>query len=260
MRPWSSDVVSHSGYITVNKQYNSNLFFWYFPVKNQSVKDSPLVIWLQGGPGSSSLFGLFKELGPFSINKNSDGLIENPYSWHKENSLLFIDNPIGTGFSFTDSDQGYARNQTIITDHLYKFILQFLEIFPELQKVPLYITGESYAGKHLPSFANFIHKKNPTADMKINLKGIAIGNAYIDPESMLDYSAYLYQIGQVDDIQIKKLQHYENETKIELQKGNYIYKRLLPTVFVRNAGHMVPSDQPKIAELMINSFIKDLPF
>lgn len=66
---------SHAGYLTVDKQYNSNLWFWYFPVEQYDVYKSPLIIWLQGGPGASSLFGLFEELGPFSVDPDACDLI-----------------------------------------------------------------------------------------------------------------------------------------------------------------------------------------
>lgn len=59
---------SYSGFLTVNKTYNSNTFFWYFPVQNKNVNETPWIIWLQGGPGVSSLIGLFDEIGPFKFN------------------------------------------------------------------------------------------------------------------------------------------------------------------------------------------------
>lgn len=59
---------SYSGFLTVNKTYNSNTFFWYFPVENKKVNETPWIIWLQGGPAVSSLIGLFDEIGPFKFN------------------------------------------------------------------------------------------------------------------------------------------------------------------------------------------------
>lgn len=66
---------SHSGYITVDETYNSNTWFWYFPVEGHEESETPLVLWLQGGPGASSLFGLFEELGPFSVDPDGEHLI-----------------------------------------------------------------------------------------------------------------------------------------------------------------------------------------
>lgn len=72
---------------------------------------------------------------------------ENPYSWHKNYSLLFIDNPVGAGFSFTDDrENGYTQNVTQVAKHMHIALTQFLKMFPWLQSVPFFITGESYAG------------------------------------------------------------------------------------------------------------------
>lgn len=59
--------VSHKSPQQVDEKYNGNLFFWYFPVMNKSVRETPLILWLQGGPGASSLFGLFEEIGPYTV-------------------------------------------------------------------------------------------------------------------------------------------------------------------------------------------------
>lgn len=77
-----------SGFITVNKTTNSNMFFWYFPAAAQS-ETSPLVLWLQGGPGASSLFGLFTENGPFQVTP-SGKVTARKYSWNHNHNLLYI--------------------------------------------------------------------------------------------------------------------------------------------------------------------------
>lgn len=61
-------IESYSGFITVNKEYDSNMFFWYFPVLNKAVNETPWIVWLQGGPGASSMTGLFDEIGPFKVS------------------------------------------------------------------------------------------------------------------------------------------------------------------------------------------------
>ncbi|KAJ9584276.1 hypothetical protein L9F63_021398, partial [Diploptera punctata] len=203
----AANIKSYSGYLTVDKRYNSNLFFWYFPIEKEYA-DAPVVLWLQGGPGSTSLFGLFTENGPFSINKKFY-LVPREYSWTKTHHVIYIDNPVGTGFSFTDSDDGYARNETKVGEDLYQAIFQFFQLFPELQKNEFYVTGESYGGKYVPALSYTIHTKNKDAKQKINFKGMAIGNGFSDPEHMLNYSDYLYQIGLID-INTKKIL-YEQE-------------------------------------------------
>ncbi|RXG73445.1 putative serine carboxypeptidase CPVL [Armadillidium vulgare] len=187
---------SFSGFFTVNKKYNSNLFFWFFPARTNAAT-APVVVWLQGGPGGSSLFGLFAENGPFYVNEEQH-LLHRNYSWNYELNVLYIDNPVGTGFSFTDREEGYARNEADVGRDLYSALTQFYQLFPELDNNDLYITGESYAGKYVPAITYTIHKNNPTAIKKMNLKGMAIGDGLCDPISMTDYGDFLYQLGLLD--------------------------------------------------------------
>ncbi|XP_076036910.1 putative serine carboxypeptidase CPVL [Oratosquilla oratoria] len=189
---------SFSGYLTVNKKFGSNLFFWFFPAR-KTPDSSPVVVWLQGGPGGSSLFGLFAEHGPFKVNEKMH-LLPRKYAWTKTMNVLYIDNPVGTGFSFTKDEAGYARNETDVGRDLYSAIVQFYQLFPELSTNNFFVTGESYAGKYVPALTYTIHKNNPTAKFKIPLKGMAIGDGLCDPVSMVDYGDFLYQIGLVDDL------------------------------------------------------------
>ncbi|EDK98695.1 probable serine carboxypeptidase CPVL isoform 2 precursor [Mus musculus] len=175
---------SYAGYITVNQTYNSNLFFWFFPARMQP-EDAPVVLWLQGGPGGSSMFGLFVEHGPYIITSNMT-VVARDFPWTFTLSMLYIDNPVGTGFSFTDHFQGYATSEDDVAQDLYSALIQFFTLFPEYAKNDFYVTGESYAGKYVPALAHYIHSLNPVRKFKIRLKGIAIGDAYTDPESILD--------------------------------------------------------------------------
>ncbi|KAK8740372.1 hypothetical protein OTU49_002879 [Cherax quadricarinatus] len=192
---------SFSGFFTVNKQYNSNLFFWFFSAMTGSA-DAPVLVWLQGGPGGSSLFGLFAEHGPFSIDA-SQHIVPRNFSWNRNHNIIYIDSPVGTGFSFTRNDTGYARNETDVGRDLYVAMVQFFTMFPELQHNDFFVTGESYAGKYVPALAYTIHKLNPAAELKINLKGFAIGDGLCDPISMVDYGDFLYFIGLIDEIDLK---------------------------------------------------------
>lgn len=96
-------------------------------------------------------------------------ITENPYSWHTKYNLLFIDNPVGAGFSYTDPD-GYCRNITQVGDHLYIGLKQFFELFPWLQQSDFFITGESFAGKYIPAIGNAIWEGNKEEDFIINLQ------------------------------------------------------------------------------------------
>ncbi|XP_030014859.1 putative serine carboxypeptidase CPVL [Sphaeramia orbicularis] len=196
-----ANVKSYAGYFTVNKKYNSNLFFWFFPALKPDQDKAPVLLWLQGGPGGTSMFGLFVEHGPYVVFKNlTVGLRD--FAWTTRYSVLYIDNPVGTGFSFTDDDKGFAQNQDDVGRDLYSALTQFFQMFPEYQANDFYATGESYAGKYVPAVSYYIHKNNPTAKVKINFKGMAIGDGLCDPELMLGgYGEFLYQTGMIDELQ-----------------------------------------------------------
>lgn len=188
------NIQSYSGYLTVNKAYQSNLFFWFFPSLGDYAND-PVVLWLQGGPGATSLIGLFAENGPFSV-MSKHGLKIRQYSWTNSHSVIYIDNPVGAGYSFTNN--GYAQNETQVGLDLYNALKQFFTMFPNLQKNEFYIAGESYAGKYVPALAYTIYQNNPLTKLKINLQGLSIGNGFTDPVNQLNYSDYLYQLGLID--------------------------------------------------------------
>uniref|UniRef100_A0A673GYG9 Probable serine carboxypeptidase CPVL n=1 Tax=Sinocyclocheilus rhinocerous TaxID=307959 RepID=A0A673GYG9_9TELE len=200
-----ANVKSYSGYLTVNKTYNSNLFFWFFPAQERP-ETAPVLLWLQGGPGGTSMFGLFVEHGPYFVHKNLT-LGYRDFPWTSRYSVLYIDNPVGTGWSFTEDDRGFAQNQDDVGRDLYSALIQFFQIFSEFQSNPFYATGESYAGKYVPAIGYYIHKNNPSAKVKINFKGVAIGDGLCDPELMLGgYADFLYQTGLVDELQRQHVQ------------------------------------------------------
>nr|CAD7461718.1 unnamed protein product [Timema tahoe] len=190
------DLESYSGFFTVDKKYDSNMFFWYFPAEDGNAS-APVILWLQGGPGSSSLFGLFTENGPYIYSLDNQ-LERRQYSWSNKHHLIYIDNPVGTGFSFTNSSEGYSRNEISVGNNLYEALVQFFTIFSELQGNEFFIAGESYGGKYVPAASYAILKRNPNKEIKINLKGIAIGNGLCDPAHMMLYGDHLYQMGLID--------------------------------------------------------------
>ncbi|XP_039764568.1 venom serine carboxypeptidase-like [Pararge aegeria] len=212
---------SYSGFLTVNKTYNSNTFFWYFPVQNKKVNETPWIIWLQGGPGVSSLTGLFDEIGPFRYNTLGT-LKENPHTWLKNHSLVFIDNPVGSGYSFTEHPDGFAKDMATYGTHLYEAVSQLLQIFPELRTAPLYVAGESYAGKYVPALGMEIHKHRDLPGSDINLKGLMIGNAFVDPSEIANVThPYLY-FGLLNREQIEIVNPLLTAFQQDIAKNNSI--------------------------------------
>ncbi|XP_064617253.1 probable serine carboxypeptidase CPVL isoform X2 [Liolophura sinensis] len=230
-----TNVKSYSGYLTVNKTYNSNLFFWFFPAQKDPM-NAPVLLWLQGGPGGSSLFGLFVEHGPFFVDADTN-LHPRNITWNSKYSMLYIDNPAGTGFSFTDNDAGYATNEEEVGRDLYSALTQFFQIYNEYQANDFYVTGESYAGKYVPAISYTIHMNNPGAKVKINLKGLAIGDGLIDPVTMIPkYADFMYNIGVLDESERDYFQNGTDQTVALINQGKWLdaFKVLQSLIFSDN--------------------------
>lgn len=211
--PLLKNIISNAGYFTVEPKYNSNLFFWFFRAKDGKWQNAPLIVWLQGGPGCSSMFGIFGEHGPFFVPKGKP--IQRKYAWTNVYNVLYIDQPVGTGYSFTNSSKGYINSQEMVADHLYKALAQFYQLYSELKKSKLYITGESFAGKFIPAIAYKIHKLKEAQKCNFNLRGLFIVSAFFHPINTIRYSDLVYKIGLVD------LQTKNNMTILENAAVSY---------------------------------------
>ncbi|KAK1358841.1 Carboxypeptidase [Heracleum sosnowskyi] len=173
----------YSGYVTVDPVAGRALFYYFAESENSS--SSPLVLWLNGGPGCSSFGnGAMMELGPFRVNSDGKTLSQNKYAWNNKANMLFLESPAGVGFSYSNTTSDYVTGDTKTAEDAYTFLINWLERFPEYQTRDFFITGESYAGHYIPQLAQLILQNNKiTNQTVINLKGIAIGNAYVDLET-----------------------------------------------------------------------------
>ncbi|WOH04698.1 hypothetical protein DCAR_0624110 [Daucus carota subsp. sativus] len=190
----------YSGYVTVDPVAGRALFYYFAQSQNSSTQ--PLVLWLNGGPGCSSFGnGAMMELGPFRVNSDGKTLSQNKYAWNNEANMLFLESPAGVGFSYSNTTSDYVTGDTKTAADAYTFIINWLERFPEYQTRDFFITGESYAGHYIPQLAQLIlHNNKITNQTVINLKGIAIGNAYIDEETQYAGSVdYFWSHAMVSD-------------------------------------------------------------
>jgi len=137
------------------------------------------------------MLGLFTENGPYNYKyraghaKQPWTLEHNDYSWNNAANVLYIDQPLGTGFSFISGLGSLRWSEDSLSDDFYTFLHNFMVKYPEFRNRDIYLTGESYAGHYIPSIARTLQLR---ADPWINLAGIAIGNGWVDP--MYQYPAY----------------------------------------------------------------------
>nr|XP_043630087.1 serine carboxypeptidase 1-like [Erigeron canadensis] len=185
-QPAGVNLNQYSGYVTVNQTAGRALFYYFVESPTDSYT-KPLVLWLNGGPGCSSMIGALTEQGPFRINSDGKTLFMNDYAWSNVANMLFLESPAGVGFSYSNTTSDYDHSGDKNTaDDSYIFLINWLERFPQYKNSDFYITGESYAGHYVPQLAYKILINNKiTNQTVINIKGIAIGNAVIDNETRL---------------------------------------------------------------------------
>ncbi|KAI1792554.1 alpha/beta-hydrolase [Ganoderma leucocontextum] len=179
---------SWSGLLPISSDPNETrkLFFWFFPPGPQGSLDD-LIFWTNGGPGCSSLEGLLQENGPFQWSYGQAHPTQNEFSWTNLSSILFLEQPVGTGFS---QGKPNATNENDVAAQVVGFFQQFLDVFSELKGKNLYLSGESYAGMYVPYLANFIYE-HPT-DLDLTLNGFWVS----DP--VLGWDVVQEQIPAVD--------------------------------------------------------------
>ena len=171
-----------AGYLNTSIEGNE-YFYIYMPAQNKD-ENAPVMLWLNGGPGCSSLFGLLGEVGPITANNFANEFKVNDYSWNKEVNLLAIEQPGGVGFSIP-SDPQFNWTDQIMGENLLAAIKDFLKEFG-LQGRDFYVSGESYAGVYIPTLATFILNDNSTDN--VNLKGVLIGNGLTDFDTDVERS------------------------------------------------------------------------
>ncbi|KAH3759102.1 peptidase S10 family protein [Pelomyxa schiedti] len=213
----------YTGYIEVDAPHNASLFYWFLESTNGNAS-APVIMWLQGGPGCSCTMGMFSENGPYYVTEDLQ-LYANEASWTDRFHMLFVDQPVGTGYSYTDDPAGYSSSEQDIAHNLYTFLVNFFTKFPQYAKNELYIFGESYAGKYIPSTAYYIYEANlnPIKTMTINLKGIGIGDGWVDPQLQVSvWSDFAYHSGLVNYQQKMNLLKNQDEIVIAIRDTRWI--------------------------------------
>lgn len=190
---------------------------------NDTSSSIPLIIWLNGGPGSSSLFGAFTENGPIRILENKTKLFD--YPWNLFGHTLYIDQPLNVGFSYSGNRTGEKQVSSANegATHLLNFMYNFYREWPKLAASPLYIIGESYAGHYVPAFARtLILNDTFLAATKVTLKGVALGDGWVDPINQFNfYDSLLYSVGIVSNKFRDVCTWYQTQGMINIYKDEF---------------------------------------
>jgi carboxypeptidase C (cathepsin A) len=162
---------SYAGTFLVNDTADHNLFYWYFKHEDPT---APLLLWLNGGPGSSSLFGLFVENGPLRVTMGGGGdqdflLSPAEKAWTDSYNVIWLDQPVGVGFSYGTPNVDDITMQ-VGADEFWNFMQAFYVKYPEMKTVDFHMTGESYAGKYIPLLSYTVltnNKQSPVFEVPL---------------------------------------------------------------------------------------------
>ncbi|KAI0945689.1 hypothetical protein AcW1_001851 [Taiwanofungus camphoratus] len=172
---------------------NESIWFWFFEARNNP-DTAPLTIWLNGGPGSSSMVGLFQEHGPCRITNDSSSVTLNPNSWNEVSNIIYIDQPVGVGFSYGTLNVGTSQKAA---EDIWKFLQIFFadSRYSKYQQREFALWTESYGGHYGPTFAAYFLQQNAAiangtvSGLPINLKYLGVGDGLTDPLSQ--YPGYI---------------------------------------------------------------------
>jgi vitellogenic carboxypeptidase-like protein len=224
------NATSYAGFFEVNATAHAEHFFWHWPALNGNAS-APVLVWLQGGPGSSSLFGMFVESGPFSL----DAAL-NPHwrasTWATEYNVVYLDNPRMTGYSYSDSDALCTDWQCYAAD-FDSWLAQFITAFG-FEQNDVYVTGESYGGHYVPAAAFAVMQNNAAGRLPaINLAGVAIGNGFVAPYEMQQgYPDIIFNAGLISIEDYEVARNYSARITEALNADDYVSAYLIWDAFL----------------------------
>ncbi|VDL74707.1 unnamed protein product [Nippostrongylus brasiliensis] len=228
VEPLRSD--HYAGYVQLSPA--KELFYWYIESENSPATD-PVVLWLNGGPGCSSMQGLFLEMGPLRVNDYGETVTRNPWTWNRYANIIYLDAPAGVGFSVRmDGRWNYTDAEVAADNH--QALKMWFQKYPERAGNDFYVAGESYGGTYVPMLSSLL-----LDDKDFNFKGMLIGNGCVD--DVLNYNSVVnfnYNHGFIDESSVKEWSFQTNY----LGQAN-LYTGLDP-YFVYYTCYLNPHDAP----------------
>ncbi|KAL9997738.1 putative peptidase S10, serine carboxypeptidase, alpha/Beta hydrolase [Helianthus debilis subsp. tardiflorus] len=185
-----------TGYIGVGEKEDVQLFY-YLVESTGNPKEDPLIFFIPGGPGASASLTFFDEIGPLNFNLDDDlnnlTLTLNPNSWTQMANIIFVDILAGTGFSYSETKEGWISSDSILAIQAVDFIKKFLSDRPKFLRNPLYIAGISYIGIIVPKITLELYEGNERGDQTaFNIQGYILmsplTNKFTDFNSRLEYA------------------------------------------------------------------------
>ncbi|KAL0436360.1 UNVERIFIED_CONTAM: Serine carboxypeptidase-like 51 [Sesamum radiatum] len=208
------------GYVEVRPK--AHMFWWYYtsPYRTQDPsKPWPVILWLQGGPGASGVgIGNFEEVGPLDTY-----LKPRNSTWLRIADLLFVDNPVGTGYSFVEDTKLLVKSDDEAAADLTTLLIQVFNRNESLQRSPLYIVAESYGGKYAVTLGLSALNAIQTGRLKLKLGGIALGDTWISPEDFVfSWGPLLKDVSRLDENGLMKSNSLAEQIKQQLDAGKFV--------------------------------------
>ncbi|KAJ1397778.1 Serine carboxypeptidase, serine active site [Sesbania bispinosa] len=211
------------GYVQVRPK--AHMFWWLYRspyrVEDPS-KPWPIILWLQGGPGSSAIgLGNFQEIGPLDINMNPRN-----FTWLKKADLLFVENPVGTGYSYVEDAKDatlFAKTDVEAATDMTTLLIDIFNKDENLQKSPLYIVAESYGGKFAATLGLSALQAIEDGKLKLKLGGVALGDSWISPEDyVFSWGPLLKDLSRLDDNALEKSNSMAQMIMQQLNDGKFV--------------------------------------
>ncbi|KAM0949481.1 putative carboxypeptidase C [Dioscorea sansibarensis] len=207
------------GYVEVRPK--AHMFWWLYRSPNRVENGStpwPTVLWLQGGPGASGVgIGNFQEIGPLDVNLNPRNS-----TWLNIADLLFVDNPVGTGYSYVEDSSLFVRSDVDAANDLTALLKNLYNNNETLQKSPLTIVAESYGGKFAVTAGLSIANAIKSGGLKLQFGGVALGDSWISPEDFVfSWGPLLLDVSRLDINGAEQSNSLAEQIKQQIANGKY---------------------------------------